>query len=409
MGVLEELLEFIEVSRPQPVQRLLRRVLLKSRRLTGAEAGTIFLVRGRGVSRHLQASNTQNDVIRVKPADFRVPLTRGSIAGFTAVTGQTVFVDDLYAIPRDLPYRFDPSFDLADGYRSRSMLAFPLLNHRQKVIGVVELINRRDPEGRGPLPFSPEQADLIVPFNHIVGSTIERADMHERINAQNRRLRERNRMLAEQRARIVALQGETEEAFQLSIKLLARAAEIHDENTANHVARVNEYAYFLARELGMPHRFCDEIRYSAQLHDVGKININVAILRKRGPLDAEERAEMCHHPEYGFHILSASDRLRMAAEIALYHHEQWDGSGYPVGLSGEQIPVSARIVTMADVYDALRSCRPYKPGLSHDRARAIILGGDERTDPTRQFDPDLLAIFASSHDRMDGIWQTFAG
>jgi HD-GYP domain-containing protein (c-di-GMP phosphodiesterase class II) len=273
---------------------------------------------------------------------------------------------------------------------------------------VVELFNRRGAGGHDGGAFTPEQADLIVPFNHIVGSAIERADMMERIRAQNKRLRERNRMLAEQRARIAALQDETEEAFRLSINLLARAAELHDENTANHVLRVNEYAYVLAVEMGMPSEYCDEIRYSAQLHDVGKMSVDVAILRKKGGLDDEEWQEMRRHPDYGYQILSASDRLQMAADIAWAHHEHWDGSGYPRGLAGEDIPLSARIVTLADIYDALRSARSYKPGLSHDEAREIMLNGDGRTDPGRHFDPELLEVFADNHESMAAIWDSLA-
>jgi len=405
MDVLKEFLEFIEHSKPQPVGELLRRVLFKSRELTGAEAGTVFIARGRGKHRRLEAADTQNDVIPVKPADFVVPLTTASIAGYTAVTGETVFVDDLYAIPDAVPYSFDQSFDEAGGYRCSSMLSFPLVNYDSKVIGVVQLINRRSDGGDGPLPFAPEQADLIVPFNHIVGSAIERADMLERIAGQNRGLRERNRLLREQRARIAALQEETEEAFQLSISLLARAAELHDEDTARHVERVNEYSYFLAGAMGMPRSFCDEIRYSAQLHDVGKMSVDVAILRKQGPLDDDERREMMNHPVYGHQILSASDRLGMAAEIALNHHEQWGGGGYPAGLRGEAIPISARIVAVADIYDALRSERPYKQGLSHDEARSTILDGDARLDPSRHFDPELLAVFEDRHRGMGEIWE----
>lgn len=408
MEVLREFLEFIEYSKPQPVGELLRRVLLKSRRLTGAEAGTVFIVRGRGKDRRLEAANTQNDAIDIERADFVVPVNTRSIAGYTAVTGETVFVADLYAIPKQLSFRFDPSFDREHGYRSRSMLSFPLVNHERKVIGVVQLINRRDGSSEGPVPFEREQADLIVPFNHIVGGAIERADMLDRISAQNVRLRDRNRLLREQRARIAALQHETEEAFQLSIHLLARAAELHDEDTAHHVERVNEYSYFLACELGMTRTFCDEIRYSAQLHDVGKMSVDVAVLRKQGPLDDRERAEMMRHPEYGFRILAASDRLKMAADIALNHHERWDGGGYPGGRRGEEIPLAARIVALADIYDAIRSRRSYKPAFTHEQAHRIILSGDDRFVPSRHLDPKLLAIFAARHEGMAEIWERLA-
>jgi len=409
MDVLREFLEFIEYSKPQPVAELLSRVLLKSRRLTGAEAGSVFIARGRGKTRRLEAADIQNDRVELKPASFVVPLNTSSIAGYTASTGEMVFVADLYNIPSDLPFKFDPSFDRKLGYSSRSMLSFPLVNHDRKVIGVVQLINRLDGSGNGPVPFEREQADLIVPFNHIVGGAIERADMVERISAQNIRLRDRNRLLREQRARIAALQDETEEAFQLSINLLSRAAELHDEDTAHHVARVNEYSHLLAGLLGKPKAFRNEIRYSAQLHDVGKMSINVAILRKEGPLDEDERYEMMRHPEYGFQILSASDRLQMAAEIALNHHERWDGSGYPAGRKGEEIPLSARIVTLADIYDALRSRRSYKPCFTHEQTRRIVLEGDDRFDPSSHLDPKLLDIFAEHHDGMADIWDSLSG
>jgi HD-GYP domain-containing protein (c-di-GMP phosphodiesterase class II) len=408
MDVLREFLEFIESSKPEPVERLMHRVLLKSRELTGAEAGTIFIVRGRGTSRRLEAADSQNDEIAVKSASFVVPITTSSIAGYTAETGETVFVDDLYSLPPSVPYTFDRRFDKRHGYRSRSMLSFPLLNYDRKIVGVVQLINRRIEGTTEPSAFSAEQADLIVPVNHLLGGAIERADMLQRIKAQNVRLRQRNKMLAEQRERIAALQDETEEAFRLSINLLARAAEVHDANTAQHVVRVNEYSHFIARTLGMPADFCDEIRYSAQLHDVGKMSVDGKVLRKNGPLTDDERTEMNQHPVFGYQILEASDRLQLAASIALNHHERWDGTGYPHGRQGEQIPVEARIVALADIYDALRSARPYKAGLSHDDARTILLEGDDRLDPEGHLDPTLLALFAEHHEGMAEIWNELA-
>ena len=210
------------------------------------------------------------------------------------------------------------------------------------------------------------------------------------------------------RRQIAILKDQTEAAFQLSIRLLARAAELHDEDTGNHIVRVNEYSYLLASRLGLSRSFCTEIRYSAQLHDIGKMSVDQAVLKKRGALTSAERAEMNRHPEYGFQILRHSHRLKMAAEIARCHHEKWDGSGYPRGLKGEAIPLSARIVQLADVYDALRSPRPYKLGMSHDDARRIILDGDSRLDPEGHFDPVLIALFADEHRAMDRIWTRFA-
>jgi len=408
MTVLKEFLEFIETSKPEPVEKLLRRVLLKSRELTGAEAGTIFIIRGRGSHRRLEAADSQNDAISVRPASFVVPITTSSIAGYTAATGETVFVEDLYDLPQTVPYTFDRSFDEKHDYLSRSMLAFPLINYDRKVVGVVQLINRRNDPAMDPTAFGEEQAGLIVPVNHILGGAIERADMLQRIKAQNLRLRDRNRTLAEQREQIAALQDETEDAFRLSINLLARAAEVHDTNTARHVVRVNEYSYSIANILGLPKAFADEIHYSAQLHDVGKMSIDGKVLRKKGPLDADERAEMDRHPFFGYQILEASDRLHMAAAIALNHHERWDGTGYPNGRRGDEIPIEARIVALADIYDALRSTRPYKKGFSHDKARQIILEGDSRMKAEGHLDPKLVALFATHHRGMAEIWDRLA-
>ncbi|MEX1311895.1 MAG: HD domain-containing phosphohydrolase, partial [Candidatus Sulfomarinibacteraceae bacterium] len=107
-------------------------------------------------------------------------------------------------------------------------------------------------------------------------------------------------------------------------------------------------------------------------------------------------------------ILEPSDRLQMAAAIALNHHERWDGTGYPNGLEGERIPIEARIVALADIYDALRSARPYKPGLSHAEARKIILEGDARMDPEGHLDPELRELFAVHHQGMADIWDRLA-
>ena len=404
MSVLLEFVEFISGG-PQPaVDDLLHRVLVKSRKLTGAEAGSIFIVRERGRKKILEIASLQNDVVAVPQDLLKLPADADSFVGHVARTGERVRIDDVYKIPTDKPYRFNPDTDKATGFRSRSILCFPLKNYAEEVIGVVQLINKRDRAGKGPLPFTSEDAALIQPINHIVGGAIDRALMIERIQEQNRRLTERSRTLQRQRKRIARLKDQTEDAFQISIRLLARAAELHDEDTGNHIVRVNEYAYMLAQKYGMPAEFCDEIRYSAQLHDVGKMSVDSAVLKKKGRLTPEERQEMDRHPKYGHQILLQSDRLKMAAEIALCHHEKWNGSGYPQGLKGEDIPLSARLVQLADIYDALRSPRPYKAGYSHEQAYRIIIEGDERIDPEAHFDPKLIELFKRCHKDMDRIW-----
>jgi HD-GYP domain-containing protein (c-di-GMP phosphodiesterase class II) len=408
MNVLLEFLEFIEATPTPRVHDLLDRVLFKSRTLTGAEAGTIFIVRRAGRRRFLESMSIQNDRVDMATERFTIPVNSKSIAGHVARTGKTVRLADVHHIPASASYSYNPTVEREYHFDMHSMLCFPLKNHAGDVIGIVQLINRFDKSKRRYIPFTAEQGALIQPINHFVGGAIERADMLERISEQNTHLAARSRTLARQRRQIASLKDQTEEAFQLSIRLLARAAELHDEDTGNHIVRVNEYSYLLAERLGMPKAYCDEIRYSAQLHDIGKMSVDQAVLKKRGALDEVDRAEMNRHPDYGYKILIQSDRLKMAADIARCHHEKWDGTGYPRGLKGEAIPLSARIVQLADVYDALRSPRPYKTGFSHDEARRIILEGDGRIDPKGHFDPALLALFATHHREFDRIWRSLA-
>ncbi len=395
-NLILDFLQFVEGQRQQSLAELLDRILSKSRLLTKAEAGTIFIAQQRGTRRWLEPASIQNDAIPVASADFIVPIGAGTIAGHVAHTGKMVRVDDVYAIAPRSPFKFDPSRE-HPAYQTHSMLCFPLKNYANEVTGVVQLINCRPRKRQAPVPFDRALEDLIWPIAQVLGGTIERATMLEKIRTQNAKLRERNRTLNAQQTRITRLQDETEEAFQLSVRLLARAAEIHDEETGNHIVRVNEYSYFIACELGLPAPWCDELRYSAQLHDVGKMSVDAAVLKKRAGLNPEERAEINRHTEYGHQILVAAPRLRMGAEIALNHHEKWDGTGYPNGITGADIPLSARIVQLADVYDALRSERAYKPAFSHAKSVDILTHGDDRIDPHGHFDPVLIELFARQH------------
>jgi HD-GYP domain-containing protein (c-di-GMP phosphodiesterase class II) len=134
------------------------------------------------------------------------------------------------------------------------------------------------------------------------------------------------------------------------------------------------------------------------------MSVDKDVLHKKGRLDEQEWREMKAHAEYGYLVLQGFPRLTMAAEIAHCHHEMWAGGGYPRGLKGEEIPLAARIVAIADVYDALRSWRPYKVGFSHERAVDIILNGDDRLKPADHFDPVLLALFARHHASFAEVW-----
>ncbi|WP_417520707.1 HD domain-containing phosphohydrolase [Marinobacter sp.] len=174
------------------------------------------------------------------------------------------------------------------------------------------------------------------------------------------------------------------------VQRLGRAAEYKDNETGLHVIRMSHFSRLIALAAGFGESWADTLLNAAPMHDVGKIGIPDAILQKPGKLDPDEWAVMQTHPEIGAEIIGddGSNLLDMAREVALNHHEKWDGSGYPNGLKGTDIPVSARIVALADVFDALTSERPYKSAWPIDKATGLI-----REQTGKHFDPDLVEAF----------------
>jgi putative two-component system response regulator len=183
---------------------------------------------------------------------------------------------------------------------------------------------------------------------------------------------------------------EAEIIFRLSL-----AVEYRDNDTGAHTWRVARYSEVIAEGLGLPHEFCRRLYLAAPLHDVGKVAVPDGILLKKGSLTPDEFAVVRTHTEIGRRILegSASELIQMGAEIAESHHEKWDGTGYPNGLAGEAIPLSARILAVADVFDALTTQRPYKAAMPLDEARSAI--AEQRG---RHFDPACVDAFMECWD-----------
>ncbi|MFT6589406.1 MAG: putative two-component system response regulator [Rhodoferax sp.] len=182
-----------------------------------------------------------------------------------------------------------------------------------------------------------------------------------------------------------------------AIHMLGNAGHFNDTDTGVHIWRMAAYARLLACAYGLPEDLCALIELAAPMHDTGKIGISHAILKKQGRLNAQEWVEMKTHSRIGYNILSASQApvFTLAAEIALYHHERWDGSGYPEGLAGEAIPVSARVVAVVDVFDALTMKRPYKEAWPMDQVLATI-----RESVGTHFEPAMIEAFESMLPQM---------
>lgn len=246
---------------------------------------------------------------------------------------------------------------------------------------------------------------ICKPFNPVllrarVNASLERKHLRDAERARQARIEQQNLLLG---GRVDQQVRELSTAQLAAIFAMSKLAESRDPETGEHLDRMREYCALLARRLAalpkyrhvITTTFQENLYAASPLHDIGKVGIPDEILRKPGRLTPEEWTVMRTHPLIGGATLREVDRqypgnafIRTGIEIAEYHHERWDGTGYPHGLSGEQIPLVARILALADVYDALTSRRCYKEAFTHERSREIILGEDGR-----HFDPDIVQAF----------------
>ncbi|MBU0680455.1 MAG: HD domain-containing protein [Proteobacteria bacterium] len=380
-----------ELDHLNDIDMILDRILYEARRLANADAGSIFLAQGES----LVFNQVQNDSLygkdgnrAVQYTNLSVPCTNASIVGHAARSDEIIAIDDAYNLPSHLPCTFNSSFDEEFSYRTVSILAIPLHSFNNQIVGVMQLINAQDKNKR-PIPFSKKIQTYLQLFSNNAAVAIERGTM-------NREL----------------------------ILRMVKMSELHDpKETGAHVQRVGAYSAEIFRrwaqkygldtqELKSRH---DMIRLAAMLHDVGKVGIADVILKKPGPLDDTEFSHIKQHTILGARLFAntTSNLDKMSLEIALHHHEKWDGSGYPgtvdltldnflsccaPPLKGDKIPLEARITALADVYDALSSTRVYKEVWDDEDIYAEILANSGK-----HFDPEIVDIFFEITDVLKAI------
>jgi len=364
-ALLRSLLEVgVNLSVEKNRRTMLDMILREARKLTHAEAGTFYVVSGDA----LKFVAVQND--KVEPSrldqlllDKELSLDGDSLSAFAATTGQIMNIPNTYRLQEGSPFRVNRDFDSSTGYKADSILAIPLTCPDGECVGVLQLINRIGPDG-ALTSFPDEETGAIASLASMAAVTIHNS----------------------------LLQEQLKDAQLDCIIRLAVAAEFRDDDTAQHVRRISHTSSVIAERMGLNDHEVELIEHASPMHDIGKIGIPDAILRKPGPLTFEERSIVEKHTLIGADILSdpPNELIQTARDVALTHHERWDGKGYPSGVSGQEIPLCGRIVSMADVFDALVSKRCYKEAFSLEMALEII-----RFEDGKHFDPEVAEAFVS--------------
>ncbi len=368
----------ILLTHERNLARLLDKILFESRRFTRAEAGTLYVKEKDGLRfKCVQNEALQSALVTAGSSDGTlIPIARTSIAGYVAATGDVLNIQDVYEIPGNVEYAFNDSFDRRSGYRTRSMLVVPMKEPDGGIVGVIQLLNARD-NAKELVPFPREMEDLVLSLASQAAVALENAN----------------------------LTRELKRATEETIVRLARAAEYRDTDTGQHIRRMSHFAYEIALALGWTEGRASELLLAAPMHDIGKIAVRDAILQKPGKLTEVEIKEMQKHTILGGEILAGSDvpLLQLSQKIALTHHAKWDGSGYPYGLGGEQIPIEGRICAIADVFDALTSKRVYKEPIGIERACEMLREGSGK-----HFDPAVVDAFFKAYAKVLEVRETYA-
>jgi HD-GYP domain-containing protein (c-di-GMP phosphodiesterase class II) len=354
---LEHLMELTEyVNSVLDLETLFEKILETSTDTLTAEAGSIMLVdEEKGDLTFAAATGTKAEKLK----DIRVPIGEG-IAGWVARENKPVLIADAQKDPR-----FFKKADQKTEFKTKSIIAVPLKT-KDKLIGVMEVLNKKSNE-----PFNEEDVSMLEALSNQAAVAIENGRLYANLR----------------------------ELFINTVRSLATAIETKDVYTRGHSERVTMFAEMIADELGFSAEEIENLNLAGLLHDIGKIGVDDAILRKPAKLTPAEFEEIKKHPGFAANILEAIPQLKHIIPAIRHHHERYDGMGYPDGLKGENIPYFARIISVADTFDAMNSSRPYRQALSFD----VCLDEVKRCAGT-QFDPEIAAAAVKAFKKWNELF-----
>ncbi len=359
----------------QHLPKLYDLVVCEAMGLTNAQAGVLFIREG--------------DIL--KPAAYRadLPLDAGTLETFLAsefsargeslcgeVLQQNKILNlaDVHTLPEGRPAILWPELVSFHSRELHSLLALPLITPQSGHLGILALLNARASDGEVG-PFDPEIGDLMKAVASQAALAVQNVRWSRQLH----------------------------QAYQDTLYRLSLVAKYREDPSGSQIRRVSQYSGILAGALGLPEEQVELIKVSSSLYDIGKLGIPEAILLKPGRLTPDEFERMKQHTTLGSVILGGSktDVLQMAERIALTHHEKFDGSGYPSGQAGMEIPIEGRIVALAEVFDALTTSRPYKTPMTFEQAIETLC-----KESGKHFDPDIIQAFLKVMTRFQEILQT---
>ncbi len=397
---IEKLQELIKLDQDlqsiQDLDILLEKILYNTRKFVNADAGTIYLREGNV----LVFSYAQNETKEkeLKPGQkliysvLTVDINERSICGYVTKTKKILNIPDVYKLPKKSSFKFNSKYDKVSEYKTNSMLTIPLMTNTGNVLGVIQVINAMDKKGN-PVPFNIEDELFVMHFASTASMALQRAQLTR----------------------------------QIILRMISMAELRDPKETGPHVNRVASFAVELYERWAGKRKISrkeieknkDMLRMAAMLHDVGKVGISDIILKKPGKFTDDEYEIMKTHTFHGATLFKSmqSDFDGLAAMVALTHHENWDGTGYPgnvdietgkplktdkngkaIPLKGEDIPIFGRVVAIADVFDALSYKRVYKE--AWEEADVLV---EMKELSGKKFDPELVEIFFESLEHFRNI------